>query len=64
MPRLNAPTILVFFLSLLLAGFAIASRMVAGVVSDLGLSFMPHQDFWLLVGAYIVLMIGNIVRGL
>ncbi len=64
MPRLNAPTILIFILSLLLAGFAIFNRMAPGIVADIGMSFQPYQDFWLAITAYIILMIGNLVRGL
>ncbi len=62
MPRLNAPTILIFMISLLLAGFAIVNQVSPALVSQF--LFIPHQPFWLAIGAYIVLMIGNLVRGL
>ncbi|MGH1353031.1 MAG: hypothetical protein ACRBBN_19825 [Methyloligellaceae bacterium] len=64
MPRLNAPTILIFLLSLLLAGFAIFNRISPGTVAEIGMSFRPYQDFWLAITAYIVLMVGTLVRGL
>ena len=64
MPRLNAPTILIFLLSLLLAIFALTSHLIPDQVANLGLRFLPDQDFWLAVIAYVVLMIGNLVRGL
>jgi len=58
--RLNPPTVFVFFISLVLAVTAIISKL--GYISIPG--FIPHQSFWLAIGAYIFLMIGNLVRGL
>ena len=26
--------------------------------------YLPHQEFWLAITAYITLMVGNLVRGL
>ncbi|MBI1383778.1 MAG: hypothetical protein GC150_02570 [Rhizobiales bacterium] len=58
--RLNPPTVFVFLISLVLVGLA--------VVSHLGLIQVPfkfpNQNLWLAVSGYIILMIGNLVRGL
>jgi len=58
--RLNAPSILIFLISLVLAAVAL--------VSQFGLlpmpHYLPHQEFWLAIIAYLVLMTGAIVRGL
>lgn len=58
--RLNPPTVFIFFISLLLAVLSVISQL--GYVAIPG--FIPHQSFWLAVSAYIILMIGNLVRGL
>jgi len=58
--RLNPPTVFIFFISLVLAVLAIISKL--GYISIPG--FIPHQSFWLAIGGYIILMIGNLVRGL
>lgn len=58
--RLNPPTIFIFLISLILA--------ILALISQLGLVhlpyLMPNQSFWLAIGGYGVLMIGNLVRGL
>lgn len=58
--RLNPPTIFIFLISLILA--------ILALISQLGLVnlpyIMPNQSFWLAITGYIVLMIGNVVRGL
>ena len=58
--RLTAPTTLIFLISLILA--------VVAVVGKLGYVPIPHmipnQDFWFAVFAYIVLMSGNLIKGL
>ncbi len=58
--RLNPPTIFIFLISLILAVAAVASHQ--GFV-DLP-SVVAAQDFWLAVSAYVLLAIGNLVRGL
>lgn len=58
--RLNPPTIFIFLISLILAVLALVSRL--GIVNLP--YFVPHQEFWLAIGGYFVLMIGNLVRGL
>ncbi len=64
MPRLNAPTILIFLLSLIMAIFAVVMQQFPAVISQYNFTFLPYQEFWLAIGAYVVLMIGNLVRGL
>ena len=58
--RLNPPTIFVFLISLVL--------IVLAVVSQLGIFSIPfkfpNQNFWFAVIAYVVLAVGNLVRGL
>ncbi len=58
--RLNPPTIFVFFISLLL--------VLVAVISHLGILQVPfkfpNQNLWLAVSGYVILMIGNLVRGL
>lgn len=58
--RLNPPTVFIFLISLLMAVAAIASAQ--GFV-DIP-SIVTAQDFWLAISAYVVLAIGNLVRGL
>jgi hypothetical protein len=58
--RLNPPSILIFLLSFVLA--------VLALVTKLGFfhtpRYLPHQEYWLAISAYMVLMIGTLVRGL
>lgn len=58
--RLNPPTIVIFLISLVLAGLALVTKM--GFVPMP--RYLPHQEFWLAITAYLVLMVGNLVRGL
>lgn len=58
--RLNPPTIFIFLISLILAVAAVAGHQ--GLV-DIP-SVVTAQDFWLAVSAYVLLAIGNLVRGL
>jgi len=58
--RLNPPTVFVFLISLVLVTVAVLSHL-----NIIPVPFkIPNQNFWLAVGGYIVLMIGNLVRGL
>ena len=58
--RLNPPTILIFLISLTLALLALVTKLgFIGVPR-----YLPHQEFWLAIMAYITLMVGNVVRGL
>jgi len=58
--RLNPPTIGVFFISLVLAALAIATKLGFLHVPR----YLPHQEYWLAIVAYMVLMVGVLVRGL
>lgn len=58
--RLNPPTIAIFLISLALASLALITKL--GFIPMP--RYLPHQEFWLAISAYIMLMIGNIVNGL
>jgi hypothetical protein len=57
--RLNPPTIAIFLISLTLALLALVTKLgFVGIPR-----YLPHQEFWLAITAYITLMVGNLVRG-
>jgi hypothetical protein len=56
--RLTPPTSLTFTISVLLAVLAIVGQF-AHMVSN----YIPISMFWLAIVAYIVLFLGNVVRG-
>ena len=56
--RLTPPTNATFFLSMLLAGLSIVGQFVS-MVSN----YIPISMFWVAIVAYIVLWLGNLVRG-
>jgi hypothetical protein len=58
--RLNPPTIAIFLISLMLAALAMVTKLGFIPVPR----YLPHQEYWLAMGAYLVLMVGNLVRGL
>ena len=58
--RLNPPTVFIFLISLLLATLAIIAQQGLLTIP----SFIPTQNFWLAISAYVILAIGNLVRGL
>ncbi len=58
--RLNPPTLLMFLIALVFAVLAIITKLATGFMPR----FIPHQEFWLAIIAYLTLMIGNLVRGL
>ncbi|MBA4172021.1 MAG: hypothetical protein C0511_05060 [Hyphomicrobium sp.] len=58
--RLNPPTIVIFLLSVVLATLALITKLGFVHVPR----YLPHQEYWLAIMAYLVLMMGNIVRGL
>jgi len=58
--RLNPPTIVIFLISLILATLALVTKLGFVPVPR----YLPHQEFWLAIVAYLTLMVGNIVRGL
>lgn len=60
MMRLNPPPLLVFLVALTFALLAISTK-----IGLLGMQYyIPHQDFWFAIIAYVVLMTGNLVRGI
>jgi hypothetical protein len=59
--RLNSPSIYVFLISLVLAAVALVSKF--GAIGINVPRYLPHQEYWLAMMAYVVLMIGVIVRG-
>lgn len=58
--RLNPPTIVIFLISFVLATLALITKLGFVPVPR----YLPHQEFWLAIIAYLTLMIGNLVRGL
>lgn len=56
--RLTPPTNLTFLISVLLAAIAIVGQFVS-MVSN----YIPISMFWVAIIAYIVLFLGNAVRG-
>jgi len=60
--RLNPPSIFVFLISLVLAVLALISKF--GAVGINVPRYIPHQEYWLAMVAYMVLMVGNLARGL
>ena len=58
--RLNPPTVFIFLISLILAVAAIAGQQGLLEIP----SVLTEQNFWLAISAYVVLAIGNLVRGL
>lgn len=58
--RLNPPTIIIFALSLVLAALAIITKI--GIIPIP--RYLPHQEYWLAIFAYFVLMAGTVFRGL
>jgi hypothetical protein len=58
--RLNPPSIPVFLIALVLA--TLAMLMKTGFVPIP--RYLPHQEYWLAISAYFVLLIGNIAKGL
>lgn len=58
--RLNPPSILIFLIAFILAFLAVLTKLSLIPVPR----YLPHQEYWLAITAYMVLMIGNLVRGL
>ncbi len=57
--RLNPPSIAIFLISVVIAIVALASKFDFLPLPR----YLPHQEFWLAIIAYLSLMVGNIVRG-
>lgn len=60
--RLNAPSIFIFLVSVLLAIVALISKF--GAIGINVPRYLPHQEYWLAITAYLVLMVGVLARGL
>jgi hypothetical protein len=58
--RFNPPTIIIFSLSFALAALAVLTKI--GIVPIP--RYLPHQEFWLAITAYFVLMLGCVFKGL
>lgn len=56
--RLTPPTNMTFFISILLAALSIIGQFVS-MISN----YIPISMFWVAIIAYIVLFMGNVVRG-
>lgn len=54
--QLSAPTQLVFFVSLILAILAVIGQFTP-------IPYITEHGFWVAIVAYVVLMLGNILRG-
>jgi len=59
MLRLTPPTSLTFLISIIMVGLAVAGQFVHQISN-----YVPISMFWLAVIAYLVLMFGNLIRGL
>ena len=66
--RLNPPSILIFLISVILALLSLTMKLsFISVISLDALEiprYMPHQDYWLAILAWMVLVIGNIAKGI
>lgn len=58
--RLNPPSVLMFLVSVVLAVLALITKL--GFIPMP--RYLPHQEFWLAIVAYMTLMVANMVRGL
>jgi hypothetical protein len=58
--RLNPPTLVIFLISFVLAVLALVTKLGFIPIPR----YLPHQEFWLAITAYVTLMVGNLVRGL
>jgi hypothetical protein len=58
--RLNPPSMLIFLISAVLASLALVTKLGFVFVPR----YLPHQEYWLAITAYIVLMLGNLTRGI
>lgn len=58
--RLSPPTLLLFLISLVCALIAMATKLSYVPIPR----YLPHQEYWLAIMAYLVLAIGVVFRGL
>ena len=60
--RLNPPSIFIFVVSVLLAALALISKF--GAIGIDVPRYLPHQEYWLAMIAYLTLMVGVLAKGL
>lgn len=58
--RLSPPTLLLFLISLVFAILAMVTKLGYVPVPR----YVPHQEYWLAITAYMVLTVGVLFRGL
>jgi len=58
--RLNPPSIVIFLISIVLACLALVTKIGFVPIPR----YLPHQEYWLAITAYLVLMFGNLVKGI
>ena len=58
--RLNPPTLLIFLISLVFAVVAMVTKLSYVPVPR----YFPHQEYWLAITAYMILVVGVLFRGL
>ena len=58
--RLSPPTLLLFLISLVFATLAMVTKLGYVPVPR----YVPHQEYWLAITAYMVLTVGVLFRGL
>lgn len=58
--RLNPPSLLIFLIAFLFALLAMATKLGYFQIPR----YIPYQEYWLAITAYLTLMVGTIVRGL
>ena len=56
MPTLSAPTIPVFWISVVLAVLALIGHFTV-------IQFVTMNQFWIAIAAYVVLFLGNVLKG-
>ena len=57
MPTLSAPTVPIFWVSVALAVLALIGHFTK-------VQFLTEYQFWLAIAGYVVLFLGNILKGL
>ena len=58
--RLNPPTLLIFLISLIFGLVAMVTKLGYVPVPR----YLPHQEYWLAITAYLILVVGVLFRGL
>ena len=62
--RLNSASIPLLLIALALGLLALANQVGSTIVNVKMPQFIPNQNFWLAMSAYLTLVIGNLVRKL